>query len=134
MLTDQELLLVCKSNNKDKLILRKKHTPKTLLKKKGNNPSSLSGTRPPSDIIGQDLTSYFPNHKRERLESFYGKNRQSIQSPEKWLKGALIGAGSFGNVYLGLNSITGELMAVKQVELVSSSDKSSRKAAMVILI
>lgn len=34
-----------------------------------------------------------------------------------WLKGARIGSGSFGTVYLGMNSLTGELMAVKQVEL-----------------
>jgi mitogen-activated protein kinase kinase kinase len=34
-----------------------------------------------------------------------------------WLKGARIGSGSFGTVYLGMNSMTGELMAVKQVEL-----------------
>ncbi|BGO91424.1 ATP binding [Rhodotorula toruloides] len=35
----------------------------------------------------------------------------------KWIKGALIGAGSFGSVYLGMNPMTGSLMAVKQVEL-----------------
>ncbi|ORX92471.1 Pkinase-domain-containing protein [Basidiobolus meristosporus CBS 931.73] len=37
--------------------------------------------------------------------------------PDKWIRGALIGTGSFGNVYLGLNPFSGELMAVKQVEL-----------------
>lgn len=37
--------------------------------------------------------------------------------PEHWLKGKKIGAGSFGTVYLGLHAFTGELMAVKQVEL-----------------
>lgn len=37
--------------------------------------------------------------------------------PKHWLKGKQIGAGSFGVVYLGLNSFTGELMAVKQVEI-----------------
>ncbi|KDQ60791.1 hypothetical protein JAAARDRAFT_31768 [Jaapia argillacea MUCL 33604] len=35
----------------------------------------------------------------------------------KWIKGALIGAGSFGKVYLGMDSGSGLLMAVKQVEL-----------------
>jgi mitogen-activated protein kinase kinase kinase len=40
--------------------------------------------------------------------------RQSIRKI-KWVKGALIGTGSFGNVYLGLNAYTGVLMAVKQV-------------------
>jgi mitogen-activated protein kinase kinase kinase len=34
----------------------------------------------------------------------------------KYMKGALIGQGSFGSVYLALHPVTGELMAVKQVE------------------
>ena len=34
-----------------------------------------------------------------------------------WMKGDLIGEGSFGSVYLALHAVTGELMAVKQVEL-----------------
>lgn len=34
----------------------------------------------------------------------------------KWMKGALIGQGSFGSVYLALHAVTGELLAVKQVE------------------
>ncbi|KAJ1985120.1 ATP binding [Dimargaris verticillata] len=39
------------------------------------------------------------------------------EEPLNWIQGALIGMGSFGNVYLGLNSLSGELMAVKQVDL-----------------
>jgi mitogen-activated protein kinase kinase kinase len=35
----------------------------------------------------------------------------------KYMKGALIGQGSFGSVYLALHAVTGELMAVKQVEM-----------------
>jgi serine/threonine protein kinase len=35
----------------------------------------------------------------------------------KWQRGALLGSGSFGRVYLGLNLLTGGFMAVKQVEL-----------------
>lgn len=35
----------------------------------------------------------------------------------KWIKGALIGAGSFGSVFLGMDAHSGLLMAVKQVEL-----------------
>ncbi|KAL1923627.1 uncharacterized protein VTP21DRAFT_8607 [Calcarisporiella thermophila] len=48
----------------------------------------------------------------------------------KWMKGALIGRGSFGDVYLGLNAISGELMAVKQVEIpqVNSATKERKKA------
>ena len=35
----------------------------------------------------------------------------------KWIKGALIGSGAFGSVYLGMDAKNGLLMAVKQVEL-----------------
>lgn len=34
----------------------------------------------------------------------------------KWIKGRLIGQGSYGKVYYAFNSTTGEPMAVKQVE------------------
>jgi serine/threonine protein kinase len=33
----------------------------------------------------------------------------------RWRKGELIGAGAFGQVYLGMNLDSGELLAVKQV-------------------
>jgi mitogen-activated protein kinase kinase kinase len=40
--------------------------------------------------------------------------------------------GSFGSVYLGLNAITGELMAIKQVELpTGQSANEQRKKSMV---
>ena len=49
----------------------------------------------------------------------------------KWLKGQLIGKGTFGKVYLGFNTTTAELMAVKQVEVDArraGSDKDKIKA------
>ncbi|CAO3598043.1 unnamed protein product [Absidia cylindrospora] len=49
-----------------------------------------------------------------------------------WMKGSLIGRGTFGDVYLGLNPLSGELMAVKQVELpVENSASVERKRSMV---
>ncbi|KAK2466884.1 hypothetical protein APHAL10511_001142 [Amanita phalloides] len=45
----------------------------------------------------------------------------------KWIKGALIGAGSFGKVYLGMDAATGFLMAVKQVELPSGSGPNEER-------
>ncbi|KAJ3528972.1 hypothetical protein NMY22_g9190 [Coprinellus aureogranulatus] len=41
----------------------------------------------------------------------------SRTAANKWIKGALIGQGSFGKVYLGMDANSGLLMAVKQVEL-----------------
>lgn len=51
-----------------------------------------------------------------------------------WMKGSLIGEGSFGSVFLALHSITGELMAVKQVEIPSATkgtEFDKRKTSMV---
>ncbi|PGH23400.1 STE/STE11 protein kinase [Polytolypa hystricis UAMH7299] len=42
-------------------------------------------------------------------------------SSNNWMKGSLIGEGSFGSVFLALHAVTGELMAVKQVELPSAT-------------
>ncbi|KAG4301196.1 hypothetical protein PCK1_002506 [Pneumocystis canis] len=35
----------------------------------------------------------------------------------KWIKGKLIGKGRYGKVYLAMNAITGEMLAVKQVKI-----------------
>lgn len=53
---------------------------------------------------------------------------------KNWMKGSLIGEGSFGSVFLALHAITGELMAVKQVELPSATkgtEFDKRKNSMV---
>lgn len=50
----------------------------------------------------------------------------------RWHKGALIGTGSFGKVFLGMNAKTGMLMAVKQVELPHSDDEMTRHRRMMI--
>ena len=47
------------------------------------------------------------------------------------MKGALIGTGSFGAVYLGLNPMNGQLLAVKQVELPKEGRNDERKQLMV---
>lgn len=50
----------------------------------------------------------------------------SEDGPKNWLKGARIGSGSFGTVYLGMSPLTGELMAVKQVSLASNKNELHR--------
>ncbi|GMG21241.1 unnamed protein product [[Candida] boidinii] len=49
-------------------------------------------------------------------------NKRSIKGPNKefaWVKGELIGKGSFGAVYLALNVTAGEMIAVKQTKIAS---------------
>ena len=45
----------------------------------------------------------------------------------KWFKGQLIGKGTYGRVYLGMNATTGEFLAVKQVEVSRSEGNSHLK-------
>ncbi|KAJ3679198.1 hypothetical protein LUZ60_017209 [Juncus effusus] len=47
----------------------------------------------------------------------------------RWRKGELIGAGAFGQVYMGMNLDSGELLAVKQVVIGSSSASKDKDKA-----
>ncbi|KAI1104234.1 kinase-like domain-containing protein [Jackrogersella minutella] len=67
----------------------------------------------------------------EELQSFLAGESWD---DNKWMKGALIGQGSFGSVYLALHAVTGELLAVKQVETPSpgaNSQTDTRKKSMI---
>ncbi|KAM5345460.1 hypothetical protein ACJ41O_011322 [Fusarium nematophilum] len=67
----------------------------------------------------------------EELQSFLAGESWG---DDKWMKGALIGQGSFGCVYLALHAVTGELLAVKQVETPApgaNSQGDTRKKSMI---
>jgi hypothetical protein len=48
-----------------------------------------------------------------------GGRAEAENPPIRWRKGEMIGSGAFGQVYLGMNLDTGELLAVKQVPWLS---------------
>lgn len=55
-------------------------------------------------------------------------NRWPYSATFQWVKGELLGKGSYAQVYLALNATTGEVMAVKQVELPQTvSDRSNSR-------
>ena len=56
--------------------------------------------------------------------STWGPNPDSRLLHIKYIRGKLIGQGSYGSVYLALHTVTAELMAVKQVELPSTAGTS----------
>ncbi|KAG6021008.1 hypothetical protein E4U41_002635 [Claviceps citrina] len=67
----------------------------------------------------------------EELESFLAGESWA---DNKWMKGALIGKGSFGSVYLALHAVTGELLAVKQVQTPApgaTGQSETRKQSMI---
>lgn len=52
------------------------------------------------------------------------------QTTFRWFKGQLIGKGTYGRVYLGMNATTGEFLAVKEVEVnpkAAGGDKNKMK-------
>ncbi|KAL1884135.1 hypothetical protein VTK73DRAFT_6804 [Phialemonium thermophilum] len=56
-----------------------------------------------------------PNQLSNRMQ-----NQNQIpkrQTTFRWFKGQLIGKGTYGRVYLGMNATTGEFLAVKEVEV-----------------
>jgi len=82
------------------------------------------------EATAHDRTSSFPTEVQDSVGEIEGV--EGDQGPTRWIKGALIGSGSFGSVWLGMNAFSGELMAVKQVELPRGEDqRDGRKQAMV---
>jgi mitogen-activated protein kinase kinase kinase len=80
-------------------------------------------TLTPSDSNGNSESTDEEEDEEEEEEDWAEGSR--------WIKGALIGAGAFGQVYLGMDAETGILMAVKQVELPrDSTPNAERKKAM----
>ncbi|KAK2461978.1 hypothetical protein APHAL10511_006441 [Amanita phalloides] len=63
----------------------------------------------------------------QKKQSLLSRARLSYRQPNshqerfQYVRGELIGKGSYGHVYLGLNASTGEVVAIKQVELLSSA-------------
>lgn len=68
-----------------------------------------------------------------RTSSVASETSPSSAPTFKWIRGELIGKGTYGRVYLAMNANTGEMMAVKQVESpqTASDRNDSRQASMV---
>ncbi|KAJ6621648.1 hypothetical protein B0H10DRAFT_2016874 [Mycena sp. CBHHK59/15] len=86
------------------------------------------------------------NIQRKRSTKLWGSRVEEVdtsnlpESPSsegpttfKWVRGELIGRGTYGRVYLALNATTGEMIAVKQVEIPrTASDKNDSRQVTVV--
>lgn len=115
---------------------------KPLLPPPGAGPSRVSTLRNSTNIVRRKSTKMF-HAKIEQVKPQRGSRFVQLETipqdhlplPQrqptfKWMKGQLIGKGTFGRVYLGMNITTGELIAVKQVEVnpkAAGSDKDKIK-------
>lgn len=87
--------------------------------------SSLAGSSTDNTENGDSLNKRLSEAIAEDGEEYDDELTEYLEQDSwenvKYMKGALIGQGSFGSVYLALHAVTGELMAVKQVELPSAA-------------
>ncbi|KAJ6575023.1 hypothetical protein B0H19DRAFT_623877 [Mycena capillaripes] len=96
-----------------------------------------------SRVGGDELTAI----QRKRSTKLWGSRVEEVdtsnlpESPStsegpttfKWVRGELIGRGTYGRVYLALNATTGEMIAVKQVEIPrTASDRSDSRQVTVV--
>ncbi|KAJ7634220.1 MAP kinase [Mycena polygramma] len=96
-----------------------------------------------SRVGGDSLTAI----QRKRSTKLWGSRVEEVdtsslpESPStsegpttfKWVRGELIGRGTYGRVYLALNATTGEMIAVKQVEIPRTpSDKNDSRQVTVV--
>jgi mitogen-activated protein kinase kinase kinase len=110
----QQLIQLAKVGESASIRHRKKRAPSV--------ETSVSVVETPSTFLQPDMFK-----RRPSTASLYSDDSVSSNAVEKWVKGKLIGKGSFGSVYLGLNTSDGSLMAVKQVELPGSSDNQTNE-------
>uniref|UniRef100_V5ER81 Protein kinase n=2 Tax=Kalmanozyma brasiliensis (strain GHG001) TaxID=1365824 RepID=V5ER81_KALBG len=91
--------------------------------------TKLWGTKVVEMTPGQELTAPASATQAESPSS----DTASPKPVFKWVKGDLIGKGTYGRVYLALNATTGEMIAVKQVELprTASDREDSRQKSVV---
>eukprot|EP01133_Synstelium_polycarpum_P001107 gene1107-1263_t len=90
--------------------------------------------RPSSPLVAQLANGHSPNNNGSRGSADLSKfnnfptliinEHEELTSaqPIHWQKGQLLGRGGYGAVYLGLNTDNGELVAVKQLELMDVMD------------
>ncbi|KAG1695343.1 hypothetical protein DVH05_020380 [Phytophthora capsici] len=94
-------------------------------------PKSMSLTRSTSPRIGRPGFSSLPetslrraaptNNQQAEAETDSEVHSVEVSSPiTQWRRGELIGEGTFGKVYKGLNIATGGLFALKEIEIHSS--------------
>ena len=96
-------------------------------------PSTTSKTtdisrRKSTKMFGANIVQIKPTRgSMPRIENIPQDVIPKRQATFKWFKGQLIGKGTFGRVYLGMNATTGEFLAVKQVEVARNAVGQDRE-------
>ncbi|KAG6898071.1 hypothetical protein C0992_006549 [Termitomyces sp. T32_za158] len=85
-------------------------------------------------VLGNSAPDSPSNGSKWHWYKLAGRSSLSLDTATfRWVRGELIGRGTYGRVYLALNATTGEMIAVKQVELPrTASDKSDSRQTTVV--
>jgi mitogen-activated protein kinase kinase kinase len=81
-------------------------------------------------MFGANIVQIKPQRGSMVMPSIPQDTIPKRQNTFRWFKGQLIGKGTYGKVYLGMNATTGEFLAVKQVEVsqkAAGGDKAKMK-------
>ena len=87
--------------------------------------SSPAATEAGSGSLNSRLSKFIEEDGEEPDEELMQHLEKDSWDDLKYMKGAMIGQGSFGTVFLALHAVTAELMAVKQVEMPSGLDSGT---------
>lgn len=79
--------------------------------------SSMILRRKSTKMFGANIVQIKPQRGSMLLPKIPQDTIPKRQATFRWFKGQLIGKGTYGRVYLGMNATTGEFLAVKQVEV-----------------
>ncbi|CAG8562205.1 16907_t:CDS:10 [Funneliformis mosseae] len=120
---------------------REAHEREQREKKERNNNRKLIGVvntikasqrlsrKPTTKLWDKKVVEEVPSHKKPCPPDLPpGESVPAERKPVKWVKGELIGKGTFGKVFLAMNMNSSEIMAVKQIELpTTKSDKLNER-------
>ncbi|KAI9823308.1 MAG: hypothetical protein M1832_002532 [Thelocarpon impressellum] len=98
----------------------------------GTNTTTNLMRRKSTKMFGANIVQIKPQRgsRLGRLPDVPQDTLPKRQTTFKWVRGQLIGKGTYGRVYLGFNPIAGEFLAVKQVEVnraAAGQDKDKMK-------
>ncbi|QSZ31996.1 hypothetical protein DSL72_001565 [Monilinia vaccinii-corymbosi] len=95
----------------------KRYTSATVAPQKGDNAPSMIQRRKSTKMFGANIVQIKPQRGSLLIPQIPQDTIPKRQATFRWFKGQLIGKGTYGRVYLGMNATTGEFLAVKQVEV-----------------
>lgn len=89
--------------------------------------------RKSTKLWGQRVIEVKPGREQEQSlqalrEQQHSMTLEGEEQQVQWIRGKLIGKGSFGRVYLAFNVATGEVIAVKQVEIPPAKKTTSHRS------